>query len=131
MWITHKNDPRYGFAQKNQPRRTGLKHKLAMIYQFEGPFSFEKGVIERWNSSAIGVYYCGAKNTKGTLDVYYIGKSTADGGIRGRLLQHISERKWADVTHFGYEQCDKVSETEKHEAAEIAKYKPKYNIQGK
>lgn len=102
-----------------------------MIYQFKGPYLFDNDTISGWNSTAIGVYYCGTKNTDGKLTIYYIGKSVADGGMRGRLLQHLSERKWSDVTHFGYEQCDTVSETERHELAEIAKYKPKYNTQGK
>jgi len=77
------------------------------------------------------VYYCGAKTADEKLSVYYIGKSVADGGMRGRLLQHLSERKWPDVTHFGYAQCDTTVETERCELAEIAKYKPKYNTQGK
>ena len=102
-----------------------------MIYQFKGPYSFDNATISGWNSTVIGVYYCGARTADGKLTVYYIGKSTADGGIRGRLLQHLSERKWADVTHFGYETCDTISETERHESSEIARYKPKYNTQGK
>ena len=102
-----------------------------MIYQFKGPYLFDNATISGWNSSAIGVYYCGAKTADGKLAVSYIGKSVADGGMRGRLLQHLSERKWPDVTHFGYKQCDTAVETEHHELAEIAKYKPKYNIQGK
>lgn len=102
-----------------------------MIYEFKGPYLFDDATISGWNSTAIGVYYCGVKNMEGKLTVYYIGKSVADGGVRGRLLQHLSEKKWADVTHFGYEQCDTISETEKYELEEIAKYKPKYNTQGK
>jgi hypothetical protein len=102
-----------------------------MIYQFKGPYSFDNATVGDWNSTAIGVYYCGAKTADGKLSIYYVGKSVADGGIRGRLLQHLSEKKWPDVTHFGYEQCDTTRETEQHELAEIAKYKPKYNTQGK
>ena len=102
-----------------------------MIYQFKGPYLFNVTTVTEWNSTAIGVYYCGAKIMDGKLSVYYIGKSVADEGMRGRLLQHLSDKKWPDVTHFGYEACDTVSETEKHELAEIAKYKPKYNTQGK
>lgn len=92
---------------------------------------FDNATISGWNSTAIGVYYCGAKTTEGKLAVYYIGKSVADDGIRGRLLQHLSERKWPDVTYFGYKQCDTVAETERHELTEIAEYKPKYNTQSK
>ncbi|MBP6859111.1 MAG: hypothetical protein KBC69_00605 [Candidatus Magasanikbacteria bacterium] len=102
-----------------------------MIYAFKGPYPFDSTTLTSWNSNVIGVYYCGVKTPEGKLTIYYIGKSVADGGVRGRLLQHLSERKWPDVTHFGYEQCDTVAETEKHELAEIPKYKPKYNIQGK
>ena len=102
-----------------------------MIYQFKGPYSFDNATVSGWNSTEIGVYYCGAKTANGKLTPYYIGKSAAEGGIRGRLLQHLSERKWPDVTHFGYESCDTVRETESHELSEIAKYKPKYNTQGK
>ena len=92
-----------------------------MIYQFKGPYSLDDSTISGWNSTAIGVYYCGAKTAEGKLSVYYIGKSVADDGIRGRLLQHLGERKWPDVTHFGYEQCDTVTEAERYELAEIAK----------
>ena len=102
-----------------------------MSHSFKGPYLFNNATISEWDSTAIGVYYCGVRNSEGKLILYYIGKSVADSGIRGRLLQHLSENKWADVTHFGYEQCDTVAETEKHELEEIAKYKPKYNTQGK
>lgn len=102
-----------------------------MIYPFKGSYSFSNDTVTNWNSTAIGVYYCGTKNAAGELVVYYIGKSVADGGIRGRLLQHLNEKKWPDVTHFGYMECSSVLETNTHEATEIAKYRPKYNIQGK
>ncbi len=102
-----------------------------MIYQFNGPYLFDNNTISNWNSTVIGVYYCGSKTPDGKLSVYYIGKSVADGGIRVRLLQHLSEKKWPDVTHFGYKQCDTSREAEQHELTEIATYKPKYNTQGK
>ncbi len=102
-----------------------------MLYPFKGIYRFDTATVSGWDSNAIGVYYCGTKTAEGNLSIYYIGKSVADGGIRGRLLQHLSERKWSDVTHFGYEQCDSVAETERHELAEIARYKPKYNRVGK
>lgn len=102
-----------------------------MVSQFNGPYSFDTATVTNWNSSLIGVYYCGVKTVDGRLTVYYIGKSVADGGVRGRLLQHLNERKWPDVTHFGYVQCDSVTEAERHELAEIAKYRPKYNTVGK
>lgn len=102
-----------------------------MIHPFKGPYSFDSATISGWNSTVIGVYYCGAKTTEGKLSIYYIGKSVADDGMRGRLSQHLNDREWSDVTHFGYEQCDTAVEAEQHELAEIAKYKPKYNTQGK
>jgi hypothetical protein len=32
-----------------------------MVYEFKGPYLFDNDTISGWNSSAIGVYYCGAK----------------------------------------------------------------------
>ncbi|MCH8106546.1 MAG: hypothetical protein IIC58_13765 [Proteobacteria bacterium] len=102
-----------------------------MVYSFKGPFAFNEATVKGWKSTAIGVYYCGVKTTNGKLTIYYIGKGISEDGMRGRLLQHLSKDKWFDVTHFGYESCDTENEAEKHEAAEIAKHKPKYNTQGK
>lgn len=102
-----------------------------MIHKFEGIYTFDNNTVARLNPKIIGVYYCGVKNMEGRLLPYYIGKSVADGGIRGRLLQHLSEKKWPDVTHFGYVQCDFIKETEQFELTEIARCKPKYNTQGK
>lgn len=101
-----------------------------MIQSFKGPYSFDKKIITDWNSNIIGVYYCGIKTQDGKLTIYYIGRAVGDGGIRGRLLQHLSENKWYDVTHFGYEKCSTIKETLDHEASEISSYKPKYNTQG-
>ncbi len=96
-----------------------------MIYVFKGSYLFDSTTITNWDSVVIGVYYCGVKTVDEKLAVYYIGKSVADGGIRGRLLQHLSERKWPDVIYFDYEQCDTATETERHELEEIAKFKQK------
>jgi len=102
-----------------------------MIHEFKGPYTYSEKVIEEWNSDAIGVYYCGFKLDNGNLKPLYIGKGTGKDGIRSRLLDHLSDDYWSDVTHFGYHICDNVTETENFEAEEIAKYKPKYNEQGK
>lgn len=102
-----------------------------MIQSFKGPFSFTESIVTDWNSNIIGVYYCGVKTAEGKLTVYYVGRAVSDIGIRGRLLQHLSENKWYDVTHFGYEECSTSQEAINHEASEIVKYHPKYNTQGK
>ena len=98
-----------------------------MIQTFKGPHLYDYDIVNNWNSSAIGVYYCGIKTSSGKLTIYYIGRAVGDKGIRGRLLQHLSEDKWNDVTHFGYEICDTMQEAINHEVSEIQKYKPKYN----
>jgi excinuclease UvrABC nuclease subunit len=102
-----------------------------MIKTFKGPYKFDKTTLENWDSNEIGVYYCGVKTNEGKLTIYYIGRAIGEGGIRDRLLQHLSENKWYDVTHFGYEGCDTSKEAIDHESSEIEKYKPKYNTQGK
>ncbi len=102
-----------------------------MIQSFQGPYSFDENTVGKWNSEVIGVYYCGAKTTDGKLTVYYVGRAVGDGGIRDRLLQHLAEKKWYDVTHFGYEVCGTEQEAINHEASEIFEIKPKYNVQGK
>ena len=102
-----------------------------MIYPFKHPYSYSKSIVEGWNSSAIGVYYCGYVGSDGKLYIFYIGKGTSDGGMRKRLLDHIREDYWPDVTHFGYHECDTIKEAEDHEAVEINLYKPKYNKIGK
>ena len=102
-----------------------------MIQLFKGNYGFNNAIVSGWDSTAIGVYYCGALNSNGNLVVYYIGRAIGDDGIRGRLLQHLSETKWPDVTHFGYHVCDTQQEALSHEALEIGVYKPKYNKIGK
>ena len=102
-----------------------------MIYEFKYPFEYSEAVIKNWNSNAIGVYYCGVVTTDGKLAIHYIGKGAGEGGIRSRLLDHLYQDYWPEVTHFGFHICDTAREAEAHEAEEIATYKPKYNIQGK
>ncbi|MCC6290861.1 hypothetical protein IT398_02250 [Candidatus Nomurabacteria bacterium] len=102
-----------------------------MVYPFKYPYHYTAKVVEGWDSSAIGVYYCGMLTTDGKLTILYIGKGTSDGGIRVRLLDHLRDDYWPDATHFGYHRCDTVAEAERHEAEEIKKYQPKYNKVGK
>ncbi len=104
---------------------------LFMIQSYKGNYLFDKETVQNWNSSVIGVYYCGDINNNGSLTVLYVGKATSEEGIRGRLLQHLNEEKWSDITHFGYCVCTTSEEAEKFEASEIMKYQPKYNKQGK
>lgn len=102
-----------------------------MISPFKFPYSYSADTIEGWNSVAIGVYYCGFLNASGKLVPLYIGKGCGDGGIRGRLLAHLRDDYWPDVTHFGFHFCDYEYEVDSHEANEILKYKPRYNKIGK
>ncbi|KKW05717.1 MAG: hypothetical protein UY40_C0010G0014 [candidate division CPR1 bacterium GW2011_GWC1_49_13] len=102
-----------------------------MIGNYKGHYSYDEKTIGDWKSSTIGVYYCGYPLSNGNLYVLYVGRAVGGDGIRGRLLQHLREEIWPDVSHFGYCVCAKVGEAEDHEAAEIARLKPSYNIQGK
>lgn len=102
-----------------------------MIKAFQGPFSYDQKIISDWNSSDIGVYYCGLLAPTGSLAVHYVGRAIGDGGIRNRLLQHLGESKWVDLTHFGFHACDTYAEAIEWEEKEIALYKPRYNTVGK
>lgn len=101
-----------------------------MIYDYQGHYDYDHDVINNWNSSDIGVYYCGFLATSGNLRPLYIGRAVGDEGIRGRLLDHLRDDYWPDVTHFGYHVCSSATEAVRWEAEEIAKFKPKYNSQG-
>ena len=102
-----------------------------MIQSYKGHYHYNKKVVSDWNSTAIGVYYCGYPLTNGKLYVLYVGKATSNEGIRGRLLQHLRENKWSNVSHFGYCVCSTSKESENFEASEIKRLKPKHNKQGK
>jgi len=101
-----------------------------MIHPFKASYAYDEEVVGDWESDAIGVYYCGAKTTDNKLTIYYIGRAIGEGGIRARLLQHLQENKWYDVTHFGYHVCDTANEAINWEISEIARYSPKYNTIG-
>ena len=102
-----------------------------MIQSYCGHYKFNKDTVANWNSKAIGVYYCGYLLNNGDLFVLYVGKATSDNGIRGRLLQHLDNDRWLDVSYFGYCQCSSQKEAEDFEAIEIKRWQPKYNILGK
>jgi len=102
-----------------------------MIQPYKGPYSFDKFTVSNWNSTAIGVYFCGSLTQQGMLVCHYVGQAVGEGGLRGRLLRHLSENKWPSVTHFGYIACETVWEASTLEAQEIARLQPHYNTQGK
>jgi len=102
-----------------------------MIQPYKGIYPYNEKVISKWDSTEIGVYYCGYPSASGNLYFLYVGKATSNQGIRGRLLQHLREDKWPDVSHFGYCVCSTSKEAEDLEASEIKRLQPKYNIQGK
>ncbi|MFH1207706.1 MAG: hypothetical protein V1668_03810 [Patescibacteria group bacterium] len=102
-----------------------------MIRDYQGNYVYSQKVISEWNSTAIGVYYCGIPTQPGNLKPLYIGKGTGEGGMRARLLTHLRNDNWPDVTHFGYRICDSVKEADDFEASEIKRCQPKYNQVGK
>jgi hypothetical protein len=103
-----------------------------MIQQYQGDYTYDAKVIGDWNSNAIGVYYCGYINpSNNMLYAHYIGKGTGAGGMRSRLLDHLREDSWPDVTHFGIRLCSTVKEADEFEVTEIARCQPKYNTHHK
>ena len=97
-----------------------------MIGTYNGKFTYSKPNITNWNSNQKGVYYL----FNSLNNVVYVGKATGLDGIRGRLLQHLSERKWFDVSDFGYKVINTETEALRHEASEIKRLQPRYNTQG-
>jgi len=102
-----------------------------MSGKYQGHYSYDDNAIRKLDSSAKGVYYCGHLLSNDNLSTYYVGRGVGEEGIRGRLLQHLREDGWSDVSHFGYRVCATVEEAEKLEAKEIKRLNPKYNKQGK
>lgn len=97
---------------------------------FQGPFLYREDIISGWDSNIKGIYYCGIKQNESIIPLY-IGKATREGGIKDRLLDHLREDNWPDITHFAYYALDNEKEIDNFEVLEIEKYKPKYNIQNK
>lgn len=102
-----------------------------MISDFIGPIPYDAYSIgARIPANQIGVYYCGVA-MGGQSPVYYVGRSVAEQGVRGRLLAHRNERKWGDVTHVWYKACSTEAEAIALESADIKRFQPKYNEVGK
>lgn len=97
-----------------------------MMSTYNGHFFYTKSGIEGSVSQKTGVYYCGVVRSDDMLSVFYVGKSN---DVKNRLLQHLNENKWQDVTHFGYKTCDSELEADGLEKTEINRLKPKYNDQ--
>ena len=104
---------------------------LHMAQPFKGNYSFNKQIVSNWESNAIGVYYCGFESQQGRLICLYVGQAVGEGGIRGRLLQHLAENKLPDVSHFWYTICETVREAAALEAREILRLQPEHNTKGK
>lgn len=102
-----------------------------MIYDYSGHHGYDKWSVTSKAPDNIGVYYCGVLNFKGLIPLY-IGRAIGENvTIKSRLLDHVRDDNWPEVTHFGYQICTTVKEAEDLEASEIASWKPKYNKQGK
>jgi excinuclease UvrABC nuclease subunit len=103
-----------------------------MIKNYRGNYQYNKSSIIENASDEIGVYYCGYINSNNKLCPHYIGRAKGDGvSICSRLLDHLREDDWLDVSHFGFNVCTTKQEAENLEMEEIKRCNPKYNIQGK
>lgn len=98
--------------------------------EYNGHYGYDEANITNWNAEPIGVYYCGYVSN-GTLIVHYVGRAIGEGGIRRRLLEHLRDDHWPDVSAFGYAICANDQEAIDFEVAEITRLQPKYNIQGR
>jgi excinuclease UvrABC nuclease subunit len=99
-----------------------------MIGPYKGNYPYSKDSIEKNAPTQIGVYYCGHLKSANDLGTDYVGSSD---DIRTRLLQHLDEDRWPDVTHFGFKLCSSRQEASNFEADEIRRLNPKYNKTGK
>ena len=97
--------------------------------EYESPCFFDKSAIKNLSSLVKGVYYLGYLNTQQELIPLYIGKATGAEGIKGRLLDHIENNQFNDITHFEYIETDNEKEALIIEEIEIKKHNPKYNNQ--
>lgn len=98
--------------------------------QYNGHYNYDHATVSGWQYNLTGVYYCGEIASNGNLIAHYVGKGTGDGGIKGRLLDHLGQDRWPDVKYFGYIVCSSAQEAVNLEAAEIKRCQPKYNTQG-
>jgi len=104
-----------------------------MVHPYQGNYSYNKITLLGWNSSSIGVYYCGtiSSTNPNTLQVLYIGRAVGKDGIRNRLLQHLDAQDIPNATHFGFSICDTENEAIQFEQSEIQRLRPSLNIQFK
>jgi len=103
-----------------------------MIYDYRGHFSFNHNSISQNAADDHGVYYCGYIDTENKLQPLYIGRAIGDYvSIKSRLLEHYADRKWPDVTSFGFQVCTTKAEAEQLEQDRIKEFQPKYNQVGK
>jgi excinuclease UvrABC nuclease subunit len=101
-----------------------------MNNQYFGNYSFDMHNIMTFASIYKGVYYCGNIGTYGQLIPWYIGRAVGDNvSIKSRLLDHLKEKKWSVVTHFGYRIFSSKEEAIIFEENEIKNYNPFYNKQ--
>lgn len=101
-----------------------------MINSYSGHYAYNKASILQNASDNMGIYYCGYLGSGGKLYPLYIGRAKGDGvSIRSRLLDHIRDNHWPDITHFGYQVCSTKQEAENLEIQEIKRCNPKYNAQ--
>lgn len=99
-----------------------------MVSRFIGPFIWGKASINANVDDSIGVYYCCHYNQNQELIALYVGSSEE---MKTRLMTHLSQVKWPDVTHFGFSRCSTIAEALIFESSEISRLKPKYNRIGK
>lgn len=103
-----------------------------MAYEYQGHYQYNKVSVNTNAPENMGVYYCGYVAANNILITHYVGRAKGDGvSIRSRLLDHLSQDNWPDVSRFGYRVCTTKKEAEDLEASEIQRIKPKYNTQGK
>ncbi len=99
-----------------------------MVGNYIGHFTYNQLGILMSAPQSQGIYYCGWVNPQNQLVPLYIGRAKGTGvTINSRLSDHLKDDWWTDVTHFGYVTCSLDQEAINLEAAEIDKYKPKYN----
>ncbi|OGM01891.1 hypothetical protein A2115_00375 [Candidatus Woesebacteria bacterium GWA1_41_8] len=100
-----------------------------MIGKYNGHYSYDKPFIMTNAPDEIGIYYLGLLNGDGSLGVLYVGRAKGeDVSIKSRLLNHLNNNEWPDVTHFGFCICDSEGEATAHEVSETKRLNyPKYN----
>ncbi|OGV92832.1 hypothetical protein A3B57_02260 [Microgenomates group bacterium RIFCSPLOWO2_01_FULL_47_10] len=99
-----------------------------MIGNYQGNYFYNTGSVQAVAVDTWGIYYCGRLDPSGKLLPLYIGRACGEGvSVRSRLLDHLRQDQWSDVTHFGYRTGATSQEVVSFEATEIAEFNPKYN----